>query len=397
MLRDDVLLLLTEAEGYLSGEEMREKLGVSRAAVSQAVRALRADGYDIDAVTNRGYCLRARPDTLTAGDVLSYLPEARRAMVRCFAQIDSTNSYLKAEAMRGAPDGLCAIADRQTAGRGRAGRPFRSDAGQGVYLSMLLRPNCAPTAAMTMTAHVAVAVCRALEACGVQPGIKWTNDLVLGTKKLCGILTELTVEAETGTVDSIVAGIGVNVRQRPEDFPPELRAIAGSVRSETGLEISRARISTITARAVSRSGGRCASCAARMSAPALPRQWTTTSRLSSAGRTACARPSPAATCPCAACSAIWTEYKSSGCIAWMQPLLLTGGKSAGFSPKCLQSAVRCVQGRPRDARRGQSHARQDGGATEALGRCAGGRGEDEGCKRKHRRGWQCAGAGASSV
>ena len=110
MLRDDVLLLLTEAEGYLSGEEMREKLGVSRAAVSQTVSALRADGYDIDAVTNRGYCLRARPDTLTAGDVLPYLPEARRATVRCFAQIDSTNSYLKAEAMSGAPDGLCAIA-----------------------------------------------------------------------------------------------------------------------------------------------------------------------------------------------------------------------------------------------------------------------------------------------
>ena len=75
MLRDDVLLLLTEAEGYVSGEEMREKLGVTRAAVSQAVRALRAAGYDIDAVTNRGYCLRARPDTLTAGDVLPYLPQ----------------------------------------------------------------------------------------------------------------------------------------------------------------------------------------------------------------------------------------------------------------------------------------------------------------------------------
>ena len=153
MLRDDVLLLLTEAEGYVSGEEMREKLGVTRAAVSQAVRALRAAGYDIDAVTNRGYCLRARPDTLTAGDVLPYLPQARRARVQCFAQIDSTNSYLKAEAMAGAPDGLCAIADRQTAGRGRAGRSFRSDAGQGVYLSMLLRPACAPTAAMTVTAH----------------------------------------------------------------------------------------------------------------------------------------------------------------------------------------------------------------------------------------------------
>ena len=86
----------------------------------------------------------------------------------------------------------------------------------------------------------------------MQPKIKWTNDLVLGTKKLCGILTELTVEAETGTVDSIVAGIGVNVRQRPEDFPPELRAIAGSVRSETGLEISRARLAAEMVHALDR-------------------------------------------------------------------------------------------------------------------------------------------------
>ena len=150
--------------------------------------------------------------------MLPYLPQVRRPLVQCFAQIDSTNSYLKAEAMAGAPDGLCAIADRQTA--------------------------------MTVTAHVAVAVCRALERCGVQPGIKWTNDLVLGTKKICGILTELTVEAESGTVDSIVAGIGVNVRQRPEDFPEELRAIAGSVYSETGLELSRARLAAEMVRAL---------------------------------------------------------------------------------------------------------------------------------------------------
>ena len=106
-------------------------LGVTRAAVSQAVRALRAAGYDIDAVTNRGYCLRARPDTLTAGDVLSYLPEARRATVRCFAQIDSTNSYLKAEAMRGAPDGRCAIADRQTPGAAGPGGRFGRTRGRG--------------------------------------------------------------------------------------------------------------------------------------------------------------------------------------------------------------------------------------------------------------------------
>ena len=135
MLRDDVLLLLTEAEGYLSGEGMREKLGVSRAAVSQAVRALRTDGYDIDAVTNRGYCLRARPDTLTAGDVLPYLPEARRATVRCFAQIDSTNSYLKAEAMRGALSQGYATATDLADYLVKKGLPFR-DAHEAVALAV---------------------------------------------------------------------------------------------------------------------------------------------------------------------------------------------------------------------------------------------------------------------
>ena len=104
---------------------------------------------------------------------------------------------------------------------------------------------------MPLTGLIAVAMSRAVDRVGgTNVQIKWTNDLVLGTKKLCGILTELTVEAETGTVDSIVAGIGVNVRQRPEDFPPELRTIAGSVRSETGLEISRARLAAEMVRAL---------------------------------------------------------------------------------------------------------------------------------------------------
>ena len=122
MLRDDVLLLLTEAEGYLSGEEMREKLGVSRAAVSQAVRALRADGYDIDAVTNRGYCLRARPDTLTAGDVLAYLPEARRATVQCFAEIE-LHEQLPEGGGHARRAGRLVRHRRPADGRARPGRP----------------------------------------------------------------------------------------------------------------------------------------------------------------------------------------------------------------------------------------------------------------------------------
>ena len=243
MLRDDVLTILKEQDGYLSGAEISRRLGVTRMAVQNAVKALRADGYVIDAVTNRGYCLRQRADRLTPGEVYAHLPEARRATVQCFEILDSTNSYLKREAMQGAPDGLCAIANEQTTGRGRSGRGFFSAADCGIYLSVLLRPHCPPQNAMTLTAHTAVAMCRAIRrACGVETQIKWTNDIVLNARKLCGILTEITLEGETGLIDSVVIGIGVNANYTREDFPAELREVAGSIYSETGVKADRAKL-----------------------------------------------------------------------------------------------------------------------------------------------------------
>lgn len=243
MLRDEVLTILTTQADYLSGAEISRRLGVSRMAVSNAVKALRADGYVIDSVTNRGYRLEKSAGRLTAGEIYAYLPEARRDTVRCFDLIDSTNSYLKREAVNGATHGLCAIANEQTAGRGRSGRSFFSKADCGVYLSMLLRPHCLPENAMTLTAHTAVAICRAIErACGVKTGIKWTNDIVLNARKLCGILTEITLEGETGLIDSVVIGIGVNVNYDTADFPPDIRAVAGSVFSETGIRADRAKL-----------------------------------------------------------------------------------------------------------------------------------------------------------
>lgn len=251
MLRDAVLTILTERAGFVSGAEMSRMLNVTRMAVSNAVRALRDEGYEIDAVTNRGYCLRRGADKLTAGDVLPHLPPERRALVRCLESVDSTNSFLRREALRGAPDGLCVIANEQTAGRGRAGRAFASAPNCGVYLSLLLRPPCAPADAATLTAHAAVAVCRALEtACGVQAGVKWTNDIVLGARKVCGILTELSVEGESGALDSVVVGIGVNANNARADFPPELQEIAGSVLSETGVRVDRARLAAALVRAL---------------------------------------------------------------------------------------------------------------------------------------------------
>ena len=157
--------------------------------------------------------------------------------------MDSTNSYLKRIAAEGAPDGAVAVADEQTAGRGRRGRSFSSGPGRGVYLSALLRPQLAPEKILPLTALGAVAACDAVErTCGVRPQIKWTNDLVLNGKKLSGTLTELSLEGESGALQYAVIGIGVNCNNASEDFPPELREVATSLYLETGKRVQRAAL-----------------------------------------------------------------------------------------------------------------------------------------------------------
>ena len=154
----------------------------------------------------------------------------------------STNDDLKALAKQGAVHGTVLIADRQSAGHGRMGRSFLSPGGAGIYCSMLLRPDCRPMELMHLTCATAVAMCDALEkATGFRPGIKWTNDLVSGKRKLGGILTELALSAK-GTVDYAIIGIGINCCQKEEDFPPEIRTIAGSLSMVTGKEIHRAAV-----------------------------------------------------------------------------------------------------------------------------------------------------------
>ena len=156
-----------------------------------------------------------------------------------FETIDSTNSRAKELSAQGAPQGTVLIADHQTGGRGRRGRSFHSPAGTGIYMSVLLRPNCRPQELMHLTCAAAVAVCDAIESsCGIRPGIKWTNDLVWGQRKLAGILTELGLSPH-GTVDYAVIGIGLNCCQEESDFPEEIRSIAGSLHSVTGNVIHR--------------------------------------------------------------------------------------------------------------------------------------------------------------
>lgn len=157
-----------------------------------------------------------------------------------FNEIDSTNTRLKIMASQGAPHGTILAADCQTGGRGRLGRSFLSPSGVGMYMSILLRPECRPQQLMHLTCAVGSAMCDAIEkAAGIRPKIKWTNDLVFGKKKLGGILTELGIRPD-GTVDYAVVGIGINCCQKADDFPPELRAKAASLEMITGKKIDRA-------------------------------------------------------------------------------------------------------------------------------------------------------------
>ncbi len=177
-------------------------------------------------------------------DILSSLSAGNpwRDKIHCYESVTSTNDVLKQMAQQGAPQGCVLVAESQSAGRGRLGRAFVSPANMGIYMSVLLRPACQPTQLMHLTCAVASAACSAIEtALGFRPGVKWTNDIVYQKKKLAGILTELGFHPD-GTVAYCVIGIGINCNQQPEDFPPQIRQIAGSLTMVTGKPINRGLI-----------------------------------------------------------------------------------------------------------------------------------------------------------
>lgn len=176
--------------------------------------------------------------------ILSHLPPEHpwNDRIFCFSTLDSTNTRLVAMAKEGAPHGTVLIADAQTGGRGRMGRSFHSPSGQGLYMSVLLRPECKPDALMHLTCAAAVSACDAIEhAAGIRPQIKWTNDLVCGQRKLAGILTELGCSAN-GVLSYAIIGIGVNCTQSPADFPPDIRDIATSLAQQTSTPIDRSTL-----------------------------------------------------------------------------------------------------------------------------------------------------------
>lgn len=240
-IREKALEVLGTGE-TVSGGQLARELGVSRNAVWKVMNQLRQQGYEIQAVTNRGYKLVSSPDLLSEEGIRRWLRtrELGREM-EIHDRLDSTNNRAKVLAASGAPNGLAVISDTQTGGRGRLGRSFFSPERSGIYMTCILRPECEPERASMLTSLAAVAVAEAIETT-VQANvrIKWVNDLYLNDKKICGILSEAGLGMEAGRLEYAVVGIGVNVKKTV--FPPELREIAGSIGNETGTEPDRNRL-----------------------------------------------------------------------------------------------------------------------------------------------------------
>ena len=241
-----VLARLEEKRGEaVSGEVLARSLGVSRATVWKAVRDLKAEGHAIEAVTNRGYTLRADSQRLSAEGIAPLLRTG--APVYVYDEVASTNLTAKELAAAGAPHGTLVVSDCQTAGRGRRGRSFVSPHVTGLYLTMVVRSALPMGDAARITSAAAVAVCRALESeCGKHLVIKWVNDVYRAGRKCVGILTEASADMETGGVDFIVVGIGLNLREPEGGFAPEIRDIAGAIFDE-GEPVPRCAIAAAVA------------------------------------------------------------------------------------------------------------------------------------------------------
>ena len=243
MTKEDLLTLLWQnADAYISGEELARRLSVSRTAVWKAIGQLREAGYNIESVSNRGYRLLSESDVLSEEGIRRHLKH-QELELQVFKTITSTNTVLKTLAAEGAPAGLVLIAGEQTAGRGRMGRSFYSPADSGLYLSLLLRPNVSAVEATRLTACAAVAVAETIEELSGRPAqIKWVNDIFVDGRKVCGILTEASVDCENGMMHYVIIGLGVNTRVPTGDFPKELKGIAGAAFDADSIPELRCRL-----------------------------------------------------------------------------------------------------------------------------------------------------------
>lgn len=239
-MKAQILAMLRERTDYVSGQELCEHFGVSRTAVWKAINQLKKEGYRIEAVQNKGYLLETEAEVFGQNELESRMTTQWAGKpVHFFETIDSTNVRAKLAAEEGAPHGTLIVADRQTAGRGRRGRCWISPAGANAYFTLLLKPELSPDRAPMLTLVMAMAVAKGIgDTVGKTPDIKWPNDIVAKGRKICGILTEMSVERDY--IHYIVIGVGVNVGK--QDFAPEIAHVASSLEEICGRKVPRATL-----------------------------------------------------------------------------------------------------------------------------------------------------------
>lgn len=242
-LRKKLLDAFTNAEGsYLSGQYLAELIGCSRTAVWKHIEELRKDGFELEAVRRKGYRILKTPEKITADEIrLGLTTDFIGRHIHYEEIVESTQKIAHQLATEVVPEGTVVIAEEQTSGRGRMNRQWHSPKYTGVWMSLIIRPNIPLTKAPQVTLLTAVAIVQAIEEItGLYPQIKWPNDIFINGKKVTGILTELQAEADQ--IHSIIIGIGINVNQKREDFPVELRETASSLMIESGEQISRSTL-----------------------------------------------------------------------------------------------------------------------------------------------------------
>jgi BirA family biotin operon repressor/biotin-[acetyl-CoA-carboxylase] ligase len=234
-VQQKIIQFLKQTDGYVSGEEMSQQLNMSRAAIWKHMQDLRSQGYEIMAVPHLGYQLVSNPDVLSSHEIKSGLKTKLLGQkVFSFETLPSTMDEAFRLGMQGADEGTLICAESQTKGRGRLGRAWASPKGKGIYCSIILRPKLSPSQMSQLTLMTAVAVAEAVKkVAGVQPTIKWPNDLMIGTKKLSGILTELRAEIDALTF--VVVGLGINVNSTAS----QLLETATSLKMETYAMVNR--------------------------------------------------------------------------------------------------------------------------------------------------------------
>lgn len=239
-MKEKVLRALRSTEEYVSGQQLCEALGVSRTSVWKSINSLREDGYQIDAIPNKGYKIIGSPDSIAKEEIASRLHTKRIGKeIYYFSKIDSTNQYAKKLGEEGAPDGTIVIADEQTKGKGRSGRHWVTPPGSAIAFTILLRPKLPPASISMVTLVKGLAVCNAIrELYHLPVGIKWPNDVVIDGRKICGILTEMS--AEVDGVHYIVIGTGINTNV--DSFPDEIKDVATSLKIQLGRPVDRAEV-----------------------------------------------------------------------------------------------------------------------------------------------------------